>query len=117
MENSNKLARHRAMLHDIARSTQREYIVKEPFKKMLQSNSKGLYIKKMRQNEIDLENTKLLEKIMNIKKSPKKATVSKEMNYTHSLNKLIREKSFRSIKDENSKMLERIVNQKPSVSF
>ena len=28
IENSNKLARHRAMLHDIARSTQREYIVK-----------------------------------------------------------------------------------------
>lgn len=117
MENSNRLARHRAMLHDIARSTQREYIVKEPFKKMLQSNSKGLYIKKMRQSEIDLENNKLLEKIVSIKKSPNNTKVSKEMNYTHSLNKIIRQKSFRSIKDENSKMIERILNQRPSVSF
>ena len=117
IENSNKLARHRAMLHDIARSTQREYIAKEPFKKMLRSNSKGEYIKQVRQNEIDLENMKLLEKIVSIKNSPPKARVSQDMNYSHSLNKIIRQKSFRSIKDENSKMRKRIINQKPSFSF
>ena len=50
IENSNRLAKHRAMLHDIARSTQREYIVHQPYKDLLRSNSKGEYFKQTRQS-------------------------------------------------------------------
>ena len=101
MENSNKLARHRAMLHDIARSTQREYIVKEPYKNMLRSNSKGEYFKKQRKSEIELENNLLLSKMMEIKNSPVKPKSYWARSYSHSLNETVRQKSLKTIKNEN----------------
>lgn len=65
---------------------------------MLRTNSKGEYFRQQRQSEVDLENQVLLGKINSIRGSPKKPKGLNPMEYSHSLNRITRQKSLRTIK-------------------